>query len=514
MALATIREWRNSFAPINRIPTDILSLVPAYLPSQNDLFRTASVCRHWRGVLLTRAALWSQLFLANGADYTSTLLERAKGSALDIIAHRNVPVGIISLISPRAQQIKYLDFSKGRWKDIIAFSEFNSGRLPLLRTLKIETYDWRGHPASPSSPFFGGSVNLERFVFGYDGPSPLSHFVFPNLTTFELSSLPIEEYSALYLLNFLKATPTLQTVKTMISPGIVLGNVPQGMVVDLANVETFSLHVVDDIARHAYDVATHISCPRARYTSLTQETYDHDIDSNLEIFPTPILWNTIVRQYMASQIEEVTVDIKISEGEGVESFLSFRSSDASVVRLGFEVSETEGDEDESSMSLTAIGWEIFSRALTTIQVHPQLSHVKRLHIEYRAALWGTFEWRPMAIKVEELFNSLGPLDELTICGCDLHIFLASFVDHMGVDNSAGPFLFPWIKDLKILHPLMEAREMECMHGIVEFVKAQHARGIPFERVTVRMWSLPRGMAEELGRWVGVVDYREELYRRV
>ena len=514
MALATIREWRNSFAPINRIPTDILSLVPTYLPSQKGLFRAASVCRHWRGVLLKRGTLWSQLFLKNGEDYTSTLLERAKGSALDIIVHCKAPVGTISLISTRAQQIKYLEFTRSPWQDIIAFSEFNSGRLPLLRTLKIETYDWRGQPAPPSFSFFGASVHLERLVFHYDWLSFLSHFAFPNLTTFELSSCPVDESSALYLLNFLKASPTLQTVKMRIGPKVVLGNVPQDMVVVLPNVETFSLYVGDDIARRVYDVATHISCPRARYTSLTQETYDHDIDFNLEIFPTPILWNTIVRQYMASPIEEVTLDIKRSESVDIDSFLTFRSSDASVVRLGFKVNETEGDEDGLSMPRAAIGWEIFSRVLTTVQDHPLLSHLKRLHVKYRATFWRTFKVQRMLIEVEELFNSLGPLDELTISGCDLQVFLANFVEVLGLDNLAEPVLFPWIKDLKILHPLMEACEMEWMQGIVELAKAQHARGIPFERVTVRMWKLPIGMAEELGRWVGVVDCREERYRHV
>ena len=33
-ALSIIREWRNSFAAVNRVPLDVLSLIPAHLPSQ------------------------------------------------------------------------------------------------------------------------------------------------------------------------------------------------------------------------------------------------------------------------------------------------------------------------------------------------------------------------------------------------------------------------------------------------------------------------------------------------
>ena len=35
--LTTIREWKNSFVRVNRIPLDILSLIPTYLPSNDDV---------------------------------------------------------------------------------------------------------------------------------------------------------------------------------------------------------------------------------------------------------------------------------------------------------------------------------------------------------------------------------------------------------------------------------------------------------------------------------------------
>jgi hypothetical protein len=509
IASAAIREWKNSFARINRIPTDILSLIPTYLSSQKDRFHAASVCRHWRGVFLKRAELWSQLFLIKVENYVSTLLERAKGSALNIIAHQDAPVGTIALISPRAQQIRDLEFVQNHWKDITAFSGFNSGRLPLLRSLKIETSDLHDQA---TLPLFRGSINLEQFVFHYDGLPYLSHFVFPNLTTFELSSCPEEEEegNTLYLLDFLRASPTLQTVKMEISAPITLGGVSQDMVVALPNVETFSLHVESDLATDVYEIASHISCPRVRYMSLTHGVSDDDMNADLEVFPNHILWNMIVRHYVASPIEEVTLDFKRSDYVAIESFLTFRSLDAAVVRLGCKVIETDEDEDGLYMTRAAIGWEVFSRALRTIQGHPlPLSHVKRLHIKWRAAIWKIREVQRMLIEVQELFNSLGPLDEFTIGGCDLRIFIATFVDILALDDLDEPFEFPQIKHLKILHPSMETREMEWMNGIVELAKAQHERGMPFERVTVRMWSLPIGMAEELGRWVGAVDCREE-----
>ena len=40
-ALATIREWKNSFVPINRVPSEVLSLIPTP-SSQGLIFRKFS----------------------------------------------------------------------------------------------------------------------------------------------------------------------------------------------------------------------------------------------------------------------------------------------------------------------------------------------------------------------------------------------------------------------------------------------------------------------------------------
>ncbi|KAF9783919.1 hypothetical protein BJ322DRAFT_885769 [Thelephora terrestris] len=512
-ALASIREWRNSLVRVNRIPIDILSLIPTHLTSQKDHFHAASVCRHWRGVLLNHGAMWSQLFLGKGEECVSTLLERAKGSVLDVVAYGDPPVGTVTLISSRAQQIRHLELRHIRWQDITTFSELK----PLLRTLKIispETTNLHGQPiilAPPSLTLFSGSISLEQFVFCSWRLPLLNHFSFPNLTTFELLSDPSGNYSALHLLDFLKDSPTLQMVEVRISE-VWMQDVPQEMVVVLPNAETFSLRVADGPTTRVYDIGTHISCPSARQMALKCEIDDSDMGLYLAIFPTPVLWDTIVHQHMANPIEEVTLEIDGSDDDNIRSFLTFQTSDATTVRLGFDIDDTGADRDELNMPRDEMGWEIFSQALTTIRDHPLISHVKRLRIKYRAAAPHTFGMLAVADKVQGLFDSLGPLDQLTICGCDLHVFLATFLDDPVFYDLEQPIVFPQIRELAILHPLMDDDEMECMDAIKELAMSQYMLGVPFERVTVRMWSLPDGMAEELGQWVATVDCCQEWYR--
>ncbi|KAF9777251.1 hypothetical protein BJ322DRAFT_1115160 [Thelephora terrestris] len=343
-ALASIREWKNSSNRVNRIPTDILSLIPTHLPAQKDRFHATSVCRHWHGTLLKHGVLWSQLFLMS-----------------DIIAHGDDPAGTIPMISPRAHQIRYLEFMEYSWQDIAEFSESNSGQLPLLHTIKILCSEG-SHPhgqsavASPSSsPYFRGSINLEQFVLDFAKLSSLCHFVFPNLTM-------------------------LQTVE-----------------------------------REVYVTGT-------RETSVT----------HLRICPTSFSWNTIIQQYMASPIEAVTLSINYPWEKGIQGFLVIQSRTA-VVRLGFKVEKICWDDAGLSMSHAEMCCQIFPQALTTIQDHPLLSHFKRLELRHWAVLESLWV-ELMANKVEELLTVLGPLDKLTIWGCDLRVLLSTFLGNPELED--------------------------------------------------------------------------------
>ena len=132
-ALAIIHEWINSFVPINRLPLDVLSLIPTHLSSQDDRFRATFVCRHWRRTFLQNATLWSQLYLSKGEAYAKTLLRRAKSSPLNIIVSGADPIGTVMLLLPHITQIAELKFTNNRWADIQRFSDLDSGPLPRHR---------------------------------------------------------------------------------------------------------------------------------------------------------------------------------------------------------------------------------------------------------------------------------------------------------------------------------------------------------------------------------------------
>ena len=288
---------------------------------------------------------------------------------------------------------------------------------------------------------------------------------------------------------------------------IALESVPRGTVTVLPNVETLSLCVGSN--SEVYEVAARMTCPCAKNTSLIYYTSDENYAPDLEIFPTPALWSAISCQYARSPVEEVTLEIKPDHyGSTISCSLTSQSSDTTTVRLCFRVYDS--GEDGVHVPFEEMDKELFSRACSAAQGHPSLSHIKRLHIKHRAAFSYSDLTLRMLDDVGKLFGLMGPLDELTIHGCDLRIFLGSFLDLMDLGDFEIPS-FPFIKKLTISHPSMEIDEEEYLGAIVDLAESQHEKGIPFERVTVRAESLTTDMAERLREWVDVVECYEEDY---
>ena len=428
------------------------------------------------------------------------LLKRTKGSALDVVIDHGAPLNTITLLLPHTRQIRHLIFSQNYWTEISTYSQVLSGPLPLLRTLTIQIDESGGlyvRPNTPDAPLpllFSGAVNLETFVFEPESAGSLDPFVFPNLTTFKLSTPPLKYFKASDLLDFLDASPMLRTVDVRVRGGMYPEGVTQELVV-LPNVETFSLNV-NGGDWQVYKSAMRISCPRAKYTSLEQDIFDHVMTDSTEVFPNSNSCKAIVRQYSTSPVEEVTLEINDSDQSMtmMTYSLTFKSTDAAVIRMGFELGESGQIEEELYLHHGEMNLEIFTRACQTIQDLPQLASVRRLHIKDWTEYFGAKYAIHMVGVLQKLFGSLGPLDELSIHGHDLRVFLSEYPVRE----------FPLVKELRILEVSMFGEE-RYVDGIVKLAKSQHELERPFERVTVRAWGIPVAMAERLGQWVSVVD---------
>jgi hypothetical protein len=107
----------------------------------------------------------------------------------------------------------------------------------------------------------------------------------------------------------------------------------------------------------------------------------------------------------------------------------------------------------------------------------------------------------LADVVGKLFGSLGPLDELTVRGCDLQIFIAPFID-----PSESGYAFPQVKEFTVSDIWRFDLDEGNMDGIVELAKLQHELGKSFEHVRVRARTNPSmTIGRRLRPWVSTAD---------
>ena len=514
-ALRTIREWKNSFVPINRVPSEVLSLIPTHFLHVRDLFRATAVCHHWRRTFIQHAALWSRIDLTVERDdgFVKTLLERAKGSALDISTSNLDPLDTLTLLSPHAQRFRTLNFNFGYWVDIEKFSEAVSGPLPLLRALIIDAAGWGeiDHQTIgiPPLPLFSGAVDLEKLILCSKGIPHLNHFTFPNLTTFELCTTSyITKFPVSQLLDFLEASPTLRKVRIEIEADMDTGDVPPERLVVLPNVGMFTL--VEN--EPGFKVAAYISCPSARRTSLI---YARDVLYTLPglAFSTSAPWNAIVAQYTASPIDEVVLSIITTVNFIPSCSLSFISPGPAILELGYRIIYHERYSTEGEIFLENNQTRAFSRACMTIRNYLLLGNIRRLRIQDSHIFLPYSQLARVAEEAIRLFTSMGPLEELSLDVVDLRPYLAPFLDLPEFQEMKQPDAFPAIKELTITERSKEPLQEECMAAIVEWAKSQYALGVPFERVIFRMKDSPVAMVERLGPWVGTVHSGEEMIIR-
>ena len=112
--------------------------------------------------------------------------------------------------------------------------------------------------AIPSPSLFSNAANLEAFHFRSSSSQSLTinHFVFSNTASFNLPFVAVEQFHALQLLEFLKASPMLCTVRVETARCISLDNIHWNRVVVHPGAESLTLTVSDGTS--GFKIVTHI----------------------------------------------------------------------------------------------------------------------------------------------------------------------------------------------------------------------------------------------------------------
>ena len=232
------RSVKNSFAPINRIPPEVLSLIPDYHgwpDADRGLITLTHVCRWWRETFISRSSLWTQLDLMN-PDKTRTYIQRSQSSPLELyLGDHKVVDHAFALVIPHIRRIKSLIINVYSLPGLLRHFR---GHLPLLETLDIN---------------FARDLALDDALFGGDLSSlrelrlrgAITQFPWKNMGNLRVANLRFcsPRYTVTQLLDFFESAPFLHTVEL---EGLTRGSsdAPPERVVPLCHLKALTINAV------------------------------------------------------------------------------------------------------------------------------------------------------------------------------------------------------------------------------------------------------------------------------
>jgi len=198
--------------PINRIPPEILSLIPHFWESYSrdqDVITLTHVCRTWRDVFVSSPSLWTNLDCMD-LDKTRVYIERSKSSIIDLSLHSDhtsFSDPSLEFIPRVAGRLKSLTIQGGS-EHLQDISTYLSCPAPLLEELSI----YGGNSDDPELPptFLNGDFSSLHTLRLEDIRTELPWRNMVNLTSFTLiygSNTSISQF-----LEFFESAPHLRDV--------------------------------------------------------------------------------------------------------------------------------------------------------------------------------------------------------------------------------------------------------------------------------------------------------------
>jgi hypothetical protein len=221
-----IRSWRNRLAPVNRIPSEILALIPDFWNDDDDdddeddkgrsLIALTHVCQAWREVFISRSSLWTDLD-CEGEDKTRAYLERSKSLPVSLSLNtdnRLPPYRPFSDIIPHIiERLGSLTVrvAPEELRDITDHLSRPAPRLEKLSICGNSDSNVRRNPVLTPA-LFNGDLSLLRKLHLESVYTELPWRNMVNLTSFSLLFMSPGGATIRQLLDFFESAPHLRKV--------------------------------------------------------------------------------------------------------------------------------------------------------------------------------------------------------------------------------------------------------------------------------------------------------------
>ena len=232
---------KNSFAPINRIPPEVLSLIPDHYDEDDEdvvdqeLVVLTHVCHSWRNIFTSRPSLWGWFNFKN-IDKTRTYIQRSQSSPLRIyIGYETIVDEAFFLITPHIFRTKSLTIDADALPSELKHFRRST---PLLEQLDINIAD--EHDPVLDGTLFNGDLSSLRELRLHGVITSLPWKNLANLQLVDLEYSFEEGRGVTRLLDFFESAPFLNTV-TLRYPMLDSSDAPPKRIVPLLRLKTFTI---------------------------------------------------------------------------------------------------------------------------------------------------------------------------------------------------------------------------------------------------------------------------------
>ena len=524
-ALSTIHFSMNTFPKINRLPPEVLALIPSFLTSYKDLVFTTHVCRHWRNTIIASPSLWTHLDNDTmHKDLVAVYMDRCGDTPLDVIfsSDSGKNDSFLEKVILHSSHIREIRIPCHTWYHIAEISDAFTLPLPLLRTVDLGI----GYDLSPppfERPFFAGATNmvLLRLCDFNTNSGTLLHFIIPTLTHLSLTFSEPRIPMVGELLELLRNSPLIETLQ--IDADIVLDTSEENSAfpdhfqpVDLPYLH--NLHLNWAVPRSQHTLLAHIQHPSDCSISMQARSDGNVAEPPRAVFPKS--WDAfslpdlscVTLQMKRGQLStECAVIVAKSNGASISISHTHNVDGFIVINGEGEVArEPNRDRDDN---------QIFSDAITLIRKLP-LHWIRKFVLEDLKAdemsKPESFEIPPALVKL--ICSEMPNLTTLTLtrtCVTELLdmltpppppplIYLADLFDPVTTPEPHTPC--PTLKVLEIQHPVWTASR-HCRE-VLALAKARMQEKVPFDRISFCSPNVPKTMALGMTLYVGDVDIQK------
>ena len=237
---------KNTLAPINQIPPEILTLIPdswEKYDKDQGIITLTHTCRAWREMFISRSSLWTD-FRCEDTDKTRVYLERSKSSPIDLWIERYEGLSpddpFLEIDPGTIRRLKSL-FIYGSPEVFQVITARLSHPVPLLESLDIEVEDGSELEQDPVliSTLFDGDLSSLRMLRLLSVRTVLPWRNMVNLTSFTLGYTSSGEVSIKQLLDFFESAPRL--CKVRLNSATPIFGAQSGRLVSLACLEKMEI---------------------------------------------------------------------------------------------------------------------------------------------------------------------------------------------------------------------------------------------------------------------------------